>query len=52
MLNAGLHSSVSLMAQGDWTGPARGRVTFGDYAEVWLASRANLKPKTRHQFSG
>src|SRR6516225_10623012 len=40
----------SLMAQGDWTDPVRGRITFGDYAEAWLESRADLKPKTRHQY--
>jgi site-specific recombinase XerC len=38
------------MAQGDWTDPARGRITFGEYAEAWLESRADLKPKTRHQY--
>ena len=38
------------MAQGDWTDPARGCITFGDYAEAWLESRADLKPKTRHQY--
>ena len=40
----------SLMAQGDWTDPARGRIAFGEYAEAWLESRADLKPKTRHQY--
>jgi integrase len=40
----------SLMAQGDWTDPAHGRITFGEYAEAWLDSRADLKPKTRHQY--
>ena len=40
----------SLMAQGDWTDPAHGRITFGEYAEAWLESRADLKPKTRHQY--
>jgi integrase len=40
----------SLMAQGDWTDPALGRITFGEYALAWLASRADLKPKTRHQY--
>jgi integrase len=40
----------SLMAQGDWTDPALGRITFGEYAEAWLESRADLKPKTRHQY--
>ena len=40
----------SLMAQGDWTDPVLGRITFGEYAEAWLESRADLKPKTRHQY--
>jgi len=40
----------SLMAQGDWTDPTYGRITFGEYAEAWLESRADLKPKTRHQY--
>ena len=40
----------SLIAQGDWTDPALGRITFGEYAEAWLESRADLKPKTRHQY--
>ena len=40
----------SLMAQGDWTDPAQGRITFGEYALAWLDSRADLKPKTRHQY--
>jgi Phage integrase, N-terminal SAM-like domain len=30
--------------------PARGRITFGEYAEAWLESRADLKLKTRHQY--
>ena len=38
------------MAQGDWTDPALGRITFGEYALAWLESRADLKPKTRHQY--
>lgn len=39
-----------LIAQGDWTDPALGRITFGEYAAAWLDSRADLKPKTRHQY--
>ena len=30
--------------------PGTSRVTFGEYAEAWLESRADLKPKTRHQY--
>ena len=40
----------SLLAQGDWTGPARGRITFGEYAPARLEGRTDLKPKTRHQY--
>ena len=40
----------SLMARGDWTDPAHGRITFGEYAEAWLEPRTDLKPKTRHQY--
>jgi integrase len=40
----------SLMAGGDWTDPVHGRIAFGEYAEAWLESRADLKPKTRHQY--
>jgi hypothetical protein len=35
---------------GDWTDPMHGRIAFGEYAEAWLESRADLKPKTRHQY--
>jgi integrase len=41
----------SFIAQGDWTDPARGRITFGEYALAWLDSRTDLKPKTRHQYN-
>jgi integrase len=41
----------SYIAQGDWTDPARGRITFGEYTLAWLDSRTDLKPKTRHQYN-
>ena len=34
----------SHMAQGDWIDPARGRVTFGEYAPDWLEGRAGNPP--------
>lgn len=39
----------SLMVQGDWIDPARGRVTIGEYAPDWLEGRTGVKPKTLHQ---
>ncbi|MPZ60496.1 MAG: tyrosine-type recombinase/integrase [Propionibacteriales bacterium] len=40
----------TLMASGDWTDPALGRVPFGSYAQDWLNGRSDLKPKTRFQY--
>ena len=37
------------MTKGDWIDPARGRITFGEYAPCWLETRTSAKPKTRHQ---
>ena len=37
------------MTKGDWIDPARGRITFGEYAPGWLETRTSAKPKTRHQ---
>lgn len=34
------------MARGDWLDPSLGRVTFGEWAEDWLAQLTHLKPKT------
>ena len=50
MLNTGSRNSGHLIVKGDWTDPAHGRITFGEYAEAWLESWADLKPKTRHQY--
>ncbi|MBO0732379.1 MAG: site-specific integrase, partial [Acidimicrobiaceae bacterium] len=35
--------------KGDWIDPARSRLTFGEFAPSFLATRTNVKPKTRHQ---
>lgn len=36
----------SLMMRGEWTDPIRARVTFGDYAAVWIAERPGLRVRT------
>ena len=46
-----LSQQRSFIAQGDWTDPARGRITFGEYTLAWLDARTDLKPKTRHQYN-
>jgi integrase len=40
----------TLISQDDWTDPAFGRITFGEYVLAWLGARIDLKPKTRHQY--
>lgn len=35
------------MVRGDWIDPRMRRVTFGEWAEEWLATTAHLAPKTR-----
>jgi integrase len=36
----------SQIAQGEWTDPARAKVTLGDYADRWITERAGLRPRT------
>jgi integrase len=45
-----LSQQRSFIVHGDWTDPALGRITFGEYVNAWLDSRTDLKPKTRHQY--
>ena len=46
-----LSQQRSFIVQGDWTDPARGRITFGEYAARLAGlARTDLKPKTRHQY--
>ena len=34
------------MASGTWADPERGKIKLGDYASVWIAERAGLRPRT------
>lgn len=36
--------------RGDWIDPDRGRELFGDWADKWLATTADRKPKTRETY--
>src|ERR1700683_1156135 len=40
----------TLIAQDDWTDPALGRISFGEYVLGWLERRTALKPRTRHPY--
>ncbi|HEU0102107.1 MAG TPA: site-specific integrase [Mycobacteriales bacterium] len=39
------------LARGTWRSPEAGQTTFGDYARSWLASRVDLKPTTRQNYT-
>jgi integrase len=34
------------IARGEWTDPARAKVTLRDYADRWISERAGLRPRT------
>jgi integrase len=38
--------------RGTWIDPSWGRVTFGAYAEFWLESRSDLRPRSVEQYRG
>jgi hypothetical protein len=38
------------MGRGDWIDPELGRISFGHYADLWLAQRTDIRPRTREQY--
>jgi integrase len=38
------------VTRGEWINPELGRITFNDYANIWLAQRTDIKPRTREQY--
>lgn len=38
------------MVRGDFVDTRRGRVTFDDWSQMWLASKADLKPSTHERY--
>lgn len=38
------------LVRGDWIDPARGRESFGEWADTWLGTVVDLKPKTRESY--
>lgn len=39
------------LQRGDWTDPARARITVGELATAWLERKLDLKPSTRARYS-
>src|SRR5215207_6889864 len=42
------HSKIT----GSYVDPNRSRVTVGDWADQWLATKLNLAPKTKDRYEG
>ena len=36
--------------RGDWVDPELGRISFARYADLWLAQRTDIRPRTREQY--
>lgn len=41
----------SKLQRGDWTDPARARITVGELAAAWLERKLDLKPSTRARYA-
>lgn len=42
----------SRVNRGEWVDPTLGKMTFGDWAETWVASKRGLKPTSRRAYQG
>src|SRR3954463_16078781 len=40
-------AQVADIDRGQWTDPALGRITVGEYAEEWMRGKVNIRPSTR-----
>ena len=38
------------IGRSDWVDPELGRISFGRYADLWLAQRTDIRPRTREQY--
>ena len=45
-----LRNEQGKVDRGDWTDPARARVSVGEWATEWFAGQLHLKPSTRHRY--
>jgi integrase len=45
-----LAAQASSIARGDWVDPAKARVTVAEWSQVWLATKAHLRPRTREKY--
>jgi integrase len=48
--NAFLDAASAGIRRGDWIDPEFGRISFERYADLWLAQRTDIRPRTREQY--
>ena len=48
--NAFLDAVSASIGRGDWIDPELGRISFARYADLWLAQRTDIRPRTREQY--
>jgi hypothetical protein len=48
--NAFLDATSAAIRRGDWIDPELGRISFARYADLWLAQRTDIRPRTREQY--
>ena len=48
--NAFLDAASAALRRGDWFDPELGRISFARYADLWLAQRTDIRPRTREQY--
>jgi integrase len=48
--HAFLDAVAAAIGRSDWVDPELGRISFGRYADLWLAQRTDIRPRTREQY--
>ena len=48
--HAFLDAVSAAIGRSDWVDPELGRISFGRYADLWLAQRTDIRPRTREQY--
>jgi integrase len=48
--DAFLDATSASIRRGDWIDPELGRISFARYADLWLAQRIDIRPRTREQY--
>ena len=50
--NAFLDAVSASIGRGDWVDPELGRISFDEYAKLWLAQRTDKRARTKETTAG